>query len=95
MVMMREPKAAVPRWKMVVAQRAWVTGCLRRRLSHVQNQREKAEASTRSEKAEQKERPQYRPNMFTAWGQGRGVKDDKDMTMESWEGKDRCRRRIT
>ena len=54
-VMMREPRAAVPRWKMVVCHMARRTEGEERRLSRHQNQRENREARTRSEKAEQKD----------------------------------------
>ena len=60
-VMMREPKVAVPRWKTVVCHMALRTEGEKWRLSGHQNQRENREARTRSEKAEQKDRLQYRP----------------------------------
>ena len=63
-VMMREPKAAVPRWKTVVCHIARRTEGDERRLSGHQNQRENREARTRSEKAEQKDRLQYSPKRF-------------------------------
>ena len=55
---MRDPKAAVPRWKTAVLWIARGREWWSLRLSQVQNHWEKTEARTRSEIAEAKARPQ-------------------------------------
>ena len=54
----REPKAAVPRWKTAVVWIALGREWRSLRLSQVQNHWENTEASTMSEIAEEKARPQ-------------------------------------
>ena len=70
-VSMREPMAAVPRWYTPVLHMALVTEqwevLVLPLLPLVQYHWENTLASTRSEKAEQKDQPQYRPSRFTAW----------------------------